>query len=88
MTLVDVLYENRIRLFCSAEGDPMQLFQHVVTMADARRINKSDMVCHHSKQKCCLPASVFAIAHPVSTLPMHKTDKQLHTLGTGLAPLN
>ena len=45
VTLVDVLYENRIRLFCSAEDDPMQLFQHIVTVADAHRLNKSNMVC-------------------------------------------
>lgn len=44
VTLVDVLYENRIRLFCSAEDDPMQLFRHIVSVADARRATKSEMV--------------------------------------------
>ena len=47
--LIDVLYENQIRLFCSAEGDPMQLFKHIVTVSDARRVSKSNMVSH----VCC-----------------------------------
>ena len=36
VTLVDVLYEHRIRLFASSEAVPMDLFKHVVTQADAQ----------------------------------------------------
>ena len=35
VTLIDVLYEHRIRLFCSAEGDPYVLFQNILTQQDA-----------------------------------------------------
>ena len=35
VTLIDVLYEHRIRLFCSAEGDPYALFQNILTQQDA-----------------------------------------------------
>lgn len=44
VTLIDVLYENQIRLFCSADADPMELFQHIVTVSDARRLSKTNMV--------------------------------------------
>ena len=36
LTLVDVLYEHNIRLFCSSEGLPFELFQHIVTRSEAR----------------------------------------------------
>lgn len=36
VTLIDVLYEHRIRVFCSAAADPMQLFVHIMTQQDAR----------------------------------------------------
>jgi predicted ATPase len=31
LTLVDVLYEHNIRLFCSAEALPFELFEHIIT---------------------------------------------------------
>lgn len=31
LTLVDVLYEHNIRLFCSAEDLPFELFEHIIT---------------------------------------------------------
>jgi len=36
LTLVDVLYEHNIRLFCSSEGLPFELFQHIVTRSQAK----------------------------------------------------
>lgn len=36
VTLVDVLYENRIRLFCSALALPRQLFANVYSQQDAK----------------------------------------------------
>ncbi|KAJ4709464.1 lactation elevated protein 1-like [Melia azedarach] len=38
VTLVDVMYENRGRLLCTAEGSPLQLFDKIVTIADAQNI--------------------------------------------------
>ncbi|KAL6012239.1 hypothetical protein ACLOJK_002717 [Asimina triloba] len=38
VTLVDVMYENRARLLCTAEGSPIELFDRVVTVADAQRM--------------------------------------------------
>ncbi|KAG0608486.1 hypothetical protein M758_8G109300 [Ceratodon purpureus] len=35
VTLVDVMYEHRARFMCSAEGTPKELFDKVVTRADA-----------------------------------------------------
>lgn len=43
VTLIDVLYEKHIRLFCSAEAEPMDLFANIMTMQDARS-QKSKMV--------------------------------------------
>ncbi|XP_044464945.1 AFG1-like ATPase [Mangifera indica] len=38
VTLVDVMYENKARLMCTAEGSPIQIFSKVVTIADAQHI--------------------------------------------------
>ena len=35
LTLVDVLYEHNIRLFCSSEGLPFELFAHIMTRSQA-----------------------------------------------------
>ncbi|KAL5538872.1 hypothetical protein UlMin_044188 [Ulmus minor] len=36
VTLVDVMYENKARLLCTAEGSPLQLFEKILTIADAQ----------------------------------------------------
>ncbi len=36
VTLIDVLYEHRIRVFCSADGEPMDLFVNIMTLQEAR----------------------------------------------------
>ncbi|KAK9210543.1 hypothetical protein WN944_002914 [Citrus x changshan-huyou] len=38
VTLVDVMYENRARLLCTAEGSPFQLFNKIVTISDAQQM--------------------------------------------------
>ncbi|XP_031388295.1 AFG1-like ATPase isoform X2 [Punica granatum] len=38
VTLVDVMYENKARLLCTAEGSPYQLFERVVTISDAQQM--------------------------------------------------
>lgn len=43
VTLIDVLYEKHIRVFCSADGEPSDLFANIMTMQDARN-QKSKMV--------------------------------------------
>lgn len=35
---LQVMYENRGRLLCTAEGSPLQLFDKIVTIADAQNI--------------------------------------------------
>lgn len=37
VTLVDVFYENRIQVMCSAAGNPMDLFQNVFSQEDAKK---------------------------------------------------
>ncbi|XP_010904606.1 uncharacterized protein [Elaeis guineensis] len=39
VTLVDVMYENRARLLCTAEASPVELFERIVTVADAQKIS-------------------------------------------------
>ncbi|KAL0053502.1 hypothetical protein WJX82_006636 [Trebouxia sp. C0006] len=36
VTLIDVLYEHRIRVFCSADGEPTDLFVNIMTLQEAR----------------------------------------------------
>ncbi|XP_021275609.1 lactation elevated protein 1 [Herrania umbratica] len=38
VTLVDVMYENRSRLLCTAEGSPQELFENIVTVSDAQQM--------------------------------------------------
>ncbi|KAL8138156.1 hypothetical protein V2J09_004157 [Rumex salicifolius] len=37
VTLVDVMYENKARLVCTAEGSPQELFEKIITIADAQQ---------------------------------------------------
>uniref|UniRef100_A0ACD5XCU0 Uncharacterized protein n=1 Tax=Avena sativa TaxID=4498 RepID=A0ACD5XCU0_AVESA len=37
ITLVDVIYENKGRLLCTAETVPIELFENIVTVAEARK---------------------------------------------------
>lgn len=32
------MYENKARLLCTAEGSPLQLFERIVTIADAQNM--------------------------------------------------
>jgi predicted ATPase len=49
VTLIDILYENRIRLLCSAEGSPADLFSNVETYIGSKskddKQKHRDMVC-------------------------------------------
>ncbi|GAB2218236.1 hypothetical protein Droror1_Dr00001455 [Drosera rotundifolia] len=38
VTLIDVMYENKARLLCTAEGSPIELFERIVTVADAQQM--------------------------------------------------
>ncbi|XP_028126938.1 AFG1-like ATPase [Camellia sinensis] len=38
VTLVDVMYENKARLLCAAEGYAVELFQSIVTISDAQQM--------------------------------------------------
>ncbi|XP_021887333.1 AFG1-like ATPase isoform X3 [Carica papaya] len=38
VTLVDVMYENKARLLCTAEGSPQELFERIVTISDAQHM--------------------------------------------------
>ncbi|WOL13498.1 lactation elevated protein 1-like [Canna indica] len=39
VTLVDVMYENKARLLCTAEASPLELFESIVTVADAQKLS-------------------------------------------------
>ncbi|XP_059635998.1 uncharacterized protein LOC132278207 [Cornus florida] len=38
VTLVDVMYENKARLLCTAEGTPLELLERIVTISDAQQM--------------------------------------------------
>ncbi|XP_062195550.1 uncharacterized protein LOC133898814 [Phragmites australis] len=37
VTLIDVMYENKARLLCTAEAAPIELFENIVTVAEAQK---------------------------------------------------
>ncbi|KAF7806581.1 AFG1-like ATPase isoform X1 [Senna tora] len=37
VTLIDVIYENRARLLCTADGSPIELFERIVTISEAKQ---------------------------------------------------
>lgn len=39
VTLVDVMYESKARFLCTADASPAELFEKIVTVADAQRIS-------------------------------------------------
>ncbi|XP_072970758.1 uncharacterized protein [Typha angustifolia] len=39
VTLVDVMYENKARLLCTAEASPVELFERIMTVADAHKFS-------------------------------------------------
>ncbi|KAL0891303.1 hypothetical protein Bca101_015286 [Brassica carinata] len=40
VTLVDVMYENRARLLCTAEATPQELLEKIVTISDAKSMSQ------------------------------------------------
>lgn len=36
--LLQVMYENKARLLCSAKGTPVELFERIVTVSDAQQM--------------------------------------------------
>lgn len=40
VTLVDVVYEERVRLICAAEAGPLELFKRIVTQGEYARGSK------------------------------------------------
>ncbi|KAE9602370.1 hypothetical protein Lal_00049872 [Lupinus albus] len=38
VTLVDVIYENRVRLLCTAEGSPHEIMEKIVTISEAKQM--------------------------------------------------
>ncbi|KAJ1267991.1 hypothetical protein BS78_07G102100 [Paspalum vaginatum] len=39
VTLVDVMYENKARLLCTAEAGPTELFENIVTVGEAQKVS-------------------------------------------------
>ncbi|KAL6660896.1 hypothetical protein ACP70R_000280 [Stipagrostis hirtigluma subsp. patula] len=39
VTLIDVMYENKARLLCTAEAAPIELFENIVTVAEAQKVS-------------------------------------------------
>ncbi|KAJ4959178.1 hypothetical protein NE237_026289 [Protea cynaroides] len=38
VTLIDVMYENKARILCTAEGTPIELFERIVAVSDAENL--------------------------------------------------
>ncbi len=78
LTLVDVLYEHHIRLVCSAQDDPIDLFQHILTREQLRESQSSQVhsplgcsfmsnSCHWTYRGFCKPRAVLYCAFSPSS---------------------
>ena len=67
VTLIDVFYENRIQVMCSAAGNPMDIFQNVFSQEEARKQVLSLM----------LPTSALLSLPPLAPLDLESVS--LHT---------
>lgn len=74
VTLVDVLYENRIRLFCSAAGSPHALFANVLSQQEAKATQVRIQSLPHA------PANLIA------TIPYHQHWLYLQASGSFKSP--
>lgn len=79
LTLVDVLYDHRVRLVCSAEVDPLDLFAHILTQEQYREVAQRGQVCrqpvfHIHLIPCALqaPRPVFTDSSHVLTQAQHR----------------
>lgn len=60
------MYENRARLLCSAEGSPSELFEHILTIADASTLSTST---RHDVSEICVDNELgFAKDRTISRL--------------------
>lgn len=39
VVLQQVMYENKARFLCTAEADPVELFENIVTIGDAQKLS-------------------------------------------------
>ena len=49
-----VMYENKGRLLCSAEAEPIVLFERCVTVADAPKLNFDSRARRHDDADLCV----------------------------------
>ncbi|KAI5081582.1 hypothetical protein GOP47_0001325 [Adiantum capillus-veneris] len=68
VTLIDVMYENRARLLCSAEDEPVGLFKRCVTIADAPKPRDSRAVRNDDADLCVDNELGFAKERTISRL--------------------
>lgn len=61
VTLVDVVYEERVRLICAAEAGPLDLFRRIVTQGEYAKSEK----CARAGLERGAPPTVVSEAAPV-----------------------
>lgn len=82
VTLVDVMYDNKARLLCTAEGTPLQLLEKIVTISDAQNIapRTSSRSRKHDDSDICVDNELgFAKDRTISRLTeMNSTEYLEH----------
>ncbi|MCO5582007.1 hypothetical protein L7F22_035897 [Adiantum nelumboides] len=70
VTLIDVFYEKRGRLLCSAEDEPFGLFKRCITVADAPKPRDSRAVRNDDADLCIDNELGFAKERTISRLSL------------------
>lgn len=89
VTLVDVMYENKARLLCTAEGSPLELFKKVVTVSDAQRMapRTSTRSSRNDESDLCVDNELgFAKDRTISRLTEMNSKEYLEQFEESLAP--
>ena len=82
VTLIDVFYENRIQVMCSAAGNPMDIFQNVFSQEEARKqvlflMLPASALMSMLALPLLAPPDLFSVS--LHTGPVHKTLMCFHS---------
>ncbi|KAJ7554939.1 hypothetical protein O6H91_05G016100 [Diphasiastrum complanatum] len=88
VTLIDIMYEHKARFVCSAEAAPIDLFEHVVTIADAPKRGSGRSNQSEDADVCVDNELGFAKERTISRLTEMQSKEYLEDFVLSHTPYN